>query len=165
MVPLSSFTRHHREILCYGNSFPPNVPEVQLAGQLSQSIQIITSSRQYKCGAHDNYVRLFSLTTDSCNKMTSYCRICVGPIENPPDSHNHCITCLGLAHTEVALEECNCAHCADLTMPVLRIHWNVACGLFGVRPTAASEPLVGLSPPPEGGGDELAKSHRSQRSP
>ncbi len=33
--------------------------------------------RQYKCRAHDNYIRIFSFTTDSC-KMTSYCRICAG---------------------------------------------------------------------------------------
>ncbi len=128
---------------------------VKLTGQLSRSMQIITSSRQYKCRAHDNYIRIFSFTTDSCNRMTSYCRICTGPIENPPDSHDHCITCLGLAHAKVALEESNCTYCADLPMCVLRTHRNVARGLFGVGPP----------PPPEGGVEELAWSHRSQRSP
>ncbi len=72
--------------------------------------------------------------------MTSYCRICAGPIV-PPDSHGHCIACLGLAHTEAALEESDCAHCADLPMRVLRTRRNVARGLFGVRPTAARAPL------------------------
>ncbi len=74
--------------------------------------------------------------------MTSYCRICVGPIENPPDSHDNCIACL-LAHAEVALEESDCAQCADLPLRVLRTRRNVARGLFGVRPTAANIPLVG----------------------
>ncbi len=35
---------------------------VQMTGQLSRSMQIMTSSRQYKCGARDNYVRTFSFT-------------------------------------------------------------------------------------------------------
>ncbi len=35
---------------------------VQMTGQLSQSMQIMTSSRQYKCGARDNYVRIFFFT-------------------------------------------------------------------------------------------------------
>ncbi len=86
--------------------------------------------------------------------MTSYCRVCVGPIENPPDNHDHCIACLGLAHMEAALEESDCAQCAD-----------VGRGLFGVRPTAANVPLVGPPPPLKGGDDNLARSHRSQRSP
>ncbi len=96
--------------------------------------------------------------------MTSYCRICAGPIV-PPDSHDHCIACPGLAHAEAALEESDCAHCADLPIRVLRTRRNVARGPFGVRPTAASEPLVGPPPPPEGGSEDLARSHRSQRSP
>ncbi len=114
--------------------------------------------------ARNNYVRIFSFTTDSC-KMTSYCRICAGPIENPPDSHDHCIACLGLAHPEAALEESDCAHCADLPLRVLRTRRNVARGLFGVRPTADNMPLVGPPPPLEGGDDNFARSHRSQRSP
>ncbi len=96
--------------------------------------------------------------------MTSYCRICAGPIV-PPDSHDHCIACLGLAHAEAALEESDCAHCADLPMRVLRTRRNVARCPFGVRPTVASEPLVGPPPPPEGGSEDLARSHHSQRSP
>ncbi len=97
--------------------------------------------------------------------MKFYCRICAGPIENPPDNHEHCIACLGLAHAEAALEESDCAQCADLPLRVLRTRRNVARGLFGVRPTAASVPLVGPPPPLEGGEDNLARSHRSQRLP
>ncbi len=33
---------------------------VQLTGQLLRSMQIMTSSRQYKCGARDNYVRIWT---------------------------------------------------------------------------------------------------------
>ncbi len=120
--------------------------------------------RQYKCRAHDNYVRIFSFTTDSCT-MTSYCRICAGPIENPPDGHDHCIACLGLAHAEAALVESDCARCADLPLRVLRTRRNVARGLSGVRPTAANVLLVGPPPPLESGDDNLARSHRSQWSP
>ncbi len=35
---------------------------VQMTGQLSRSMQIMTSSRQYKCGARDNYFRIFFFT-------------------------------------------------------------------------------------------------------
>ncbi len=35
---------------------------VQMTGQLSWSMQIMTSSRQYKCGARDNYVRIWYWT-------------------------------------------------------------------------------------------------------
>ncbi len=35
---------------------------VQMTGQLSRSMQIMTSSRQYKCGARDNYVRIWYWT-------------------------------------------------------------------------------------------------------
>ncbi len=97
--------------------------------------------------------------------MTSYCRICAGPIENPPDGHDHCIACLGLAHAEAALVESDCARCADLPLRVLRTRRNVARGLLGVRPTAANVLLVGPPPPLESGDDNLARSHRSQRSP
>ncbi len=45
-------------------------------------------------------------------------------------------------------------------MRVLRTRRNVAHGLFGVRPTAAIEPLVGPPPP-----TKLSRSHHSQRSP
>ncbi len=110
--------------------------------------------RQYKCGARDNYVRIFSFMTDSC-KMTSYCRICAGLIGNPPDNHSHCVACLGLAHAEAALEESDCAHCADLPLRVLRTRRNVVRGLFGVRPTADNVPLVGPPPPLEGGGRQF----------
>ncbi len=166
---LSSFHETSRRILRYGNSFPPTFPEVllahasQLTGQLSQACKYDELVRQYKCRAHDNYVRIFSFTTDSC-MMTSYCRICAGPIENPPDGHDHCIACLGLAHAEAALEESDCAQCADLPLRVLRTRRNVARGLSGVRPTAANVPLVGPPPPLESGDDNLARSHRSQRS-
>ncbi len=89
----------------------------------------------------------------------------MGPIENPPDNHDHCIACLGLAHAEAALEESDCAQCAHLLLRVLRTRRNVACGFFGVSPTAANVLLVGPPPPLEGGDDNLVQSHRSQRSP
>ncbi len=87
--------------------------------------------------------------------MTSYCRICAGQIGNPLDNHSHCVACLGLAHAEAALEESDCAHCADLPLRVLRTRRNVARGLFGVRPTADNVPLVGPPPPLEGGGRQF----------
>ncbi len=99
------------------------------------SKQIWQLKRQYKCGARDNYVRIFSFMTDSC-KMTSYCRICAGPIENPPDSHDHWIACLCLAHAEAALEESDChnvriCHCACWGLARM---WPVASSGLGPLP-------------------------------
>ncbi len=60
-------TRHHGEILSYGNSFPPTFPEVLLAHASPNDWPIVThaimtSSRQYKCGARNNYVRIWYWT-------------------------------------------------------------------------------------------------------
>ncbi len=73
--------------------------------------------------------------------MASVCKICAGPIE-PLDQHLHCVTCLGLAHAEAALDESDCG----LEVRVLRARRDVVHGLFGVGLTAASVLLV--SPPP-----------------
>ncbi|KAF4110748.1 hypothetical protein G5714_007779 [Onychostoma macrolepis] len=89
--------------------------------------------------------------------MATVCKICAGPIELP-DQHDHCVACLGLAHTEVALDESDCGHCADL--PARR---DMIRGLFGVRPTAASVPLVGPASP--GGGSVVLLLRQTQRSP
>ncbi len=172
-VPFRAFTRHNGEILRYGNSFPPTFPEVLLAHASLTDWPIVakhanmTSSRG-SINAEPATITSESFpSTDSC-KRTSYSRICMGPIENPPDNHDHCIACLGLAHAEAALEESDCTQCADLPLRVLRTRRNVARGLFGVRPTAPNVPLVGpkiVVPTLEGGDDNLARSHRSQRSP
>ncbi len=69
--------------------------------------------------------------------MATMCKICAGPIE-PPDQHDHCFACLGLAHAEAVLDESDCGHCADLPARVLRTRRDVVRGLFGVRPTACS---------------------------
>ncbi len=146
MVPLQAFTRITEKLFVLGTpSLQPFLKSywltpVQLTGQLSRACKYDELERQYKCGASDNYVRIFSFTTDSC-KMTSYCRTCVGPIENSPDNHDHCIACLGLAHAGAALEESDCTQFADLPLHGLRTRQNVARGLFGVRPTAANVPL------------------------
>ncbi len=153
VVPLRAFKRHHRETLRYGN-FSPTFPEVLLAHASPIDWPIVvkhanmTSSR--------DSIRI-SFTIDSC-KMTSYCRSCAGPIENPPDNHDHCIACLSLAHAEAALEQSDYAQCAYLPLRVLRTRQNVARGLFRVRPTAANMPLVGPPPPLEGGDDNLARN-------
>ncbi|KAF4113460.1 hypothetical protein G5714_006005 [Onychostoma macrolepis] len=94
--------------------------------------------------------------------MATVCKICAGPIE-PPDQHDHCVACLGLAHAEAALVESDCGHCADLPARVLRTRRDMIRGLFGVRPTAASVPLVG--PPSPGGGSVVLPLRQTQRSP
>lgn len=81
--------------------------------------------------------------------MATICKICAGPIE-PPDQHDYCVACLGLAHAEAALDESNCGHCVDLPARLLRIRRDMARGLFGMRPTAASVPQEGPSTPGDG---------------
>ncbi|KAL1278056.1 hypothetical protein QQF64_024729 [Cirrhinus molitorella] len=94
--------------------------------------------------------------------MATICKICAGQIE-PPDQRDHCVACLGLVHAEAALDDSNCGHCADLPARVLRARRDVARGLFGVRPAAASVPLVG---PPSPDGESIAlPPRRPQRSP
>lgn len=83
----------------------------------------------------------------------------VGPIE-PPDQHEHCVACLGMAHTGVALEQSDCRRCVDLPAHVLRTCHNVTRSLFGVRLTAASNLLVG----PPGGGNINSPCHHPQQS-
>lgn len=78
------------------------------------------------------------------------------------DCHDNCIAFLCLGHAEAALEESYCMHCAELPMRVLKTHRNVSRGLFGVNPTATSEPLVGPSPRPKGESNNLARSYRPQ---
>nr|XP_055041699.1 uncharacterized protein LOC129429202 [Misgurnus anguillicaudatus] len=73
------------------------------------------------------------------------CLLCAGPLEQP-DSHEHCIGCLGLAHAETALEDSTCEHCADLPIRVLKTRRAVARSLAGDVPAAASVPPAG--PPP-----------------
>ncbi|KAF4106441.1 hypothetical protein G5714_012431 [Onychostoma macrolepis] len=62
--------------------------------------------------------------------MATVCKIYAGPIE-PPDQHDHCVACLGLAHAEAALVESDCGHCADLPARVLRTRRDMIRGLFG----------------------------------
>ncbi len=38
----------------------------------------------------------------------------------PGDGHDYCLTCLGLAHAEVALMDGTCSHCGNMTISVLR---------------------------------------------
>ncbi|XP_051759449.1 uncharacterized protein LOC127517607 [Ctenopharyngodon idella] len=50
-------------------------------------------------------------------------RLCVtgcGRSLVPPDGHNHCITCLGVQHTEAAFVDSSCSHCGNMTIAVLR---------------------------------------------
>lgn len=91
--------------------------------------------------------------------MTLYCSICVGPID-PPDKHDHCIACLDLARAEAVLDESN----IDLPARVLRTRQNMARGLFGVKPTAPSEPLVCPLPHPEVKATNL-RNHLNPQSP
>ncbi|KAA0724027.1 hypothetical protein E1301_Tti019926 [Triplophysa tibetana] len=63
--------------------------------------------------------------------MASFCCLCAGPID-PQDTHEHCITCLGLAHAEAASCESDCAHCADLPARALRTRRNIAREMIGL---------------------------------
>ncbi len=38
----------------------------------------------------------------------------------PGDGHDYCLTCLGLAHVEVALMDGTCSHCGNMTISLLR---------------------------------------------
>lgn len=95
--------------------------------------------------------------------MAATCQICAGPID-PPDLHQFCVTCLGLAHAEAALTDDTCAHCAELPVRALRARREVARATAGMRPTAASEPLVG-PPPPEVEFDDVNFAEVSFRPP
>ncbi len=70
---LSSCYKTSWRILRYGNSFPSNFPEVLLAHASPDDWPIVakhanmTSSRQYKCDDHDNYIRIFYFTCWICN--------------------------------------------------------------------------------------------------
>ncbi len=65
---LSSCHETSRRFLRYGNSFPSTFPEVLLAHASPNDWPIVakhanmTSSRQYKCDARDNYIRIFYFT-------------------------------------------------------------------------------------------------------
>lgn len=83
-------------------------------------MQILTCWRgRIKCGARNNYVRVFCFT--STWTMALFCKPCLRPIEQPD-------------------HQSDCGHCVDLPARVLPTCCNVAHGLFGVRPTAASFP-------------------------
>ncbi len=80
---------------------------VQMTGQLSQSMQI------WRARDSINAMTM-TITSESSTSpvefvMATVCKICAGPIE-PLDHHLHCVTCLGLAHAEVALDESDCGH-------------------------------------------------------
>ncbi len=62
LVPFRAFTRHHGEFLRYGNSFPPTFPEDLLGLANCREACKYKFERQYKCGARDNYVRIFFFT-------------------------------------------------------------------------------------------------------
>ncbi len=68
---LSSCHETSRRFLRYGNSFPSTFPEVLLAHASPNDWPIVakhanmTSSRQYKCDARDNYIRIFYFTLNS----------------------------------------------------------------------------------------------------
>ncbi|KAF4116088.1 hypothetical protein G5714_003577 [Onychostoma macrolepis] len=81
--------------------------------------------------------------------MATVCKICAGPIE-PPDQHDHCVACLGLAHAEAALVESDCGHCADLPARVLRTRRDMIRGLFGLfaappNPTEEGDDTMSIS--------------------
>ncbi len=83
-----------------------------MTGQLSQSIQILTSSRG-SINAMPATITSESSTSPVEFIMATVCKICAGPIE-PPDQRCHCVACLGLAQPEVALDESDCGHCGAL---------------------------------------------------
>ncbi len=76
--------------------------------------------------------------------MASVCKICAGPIE-PLDQHLHCVTCLGLAHAEAALDESECGLCADLSGP--RAPGPPRCGSRPVRGGAHCRQRAAGEPP------------------
>ncbi|KAA0702862.1 Tetratricopeptide repeat protein 29 [Triplophysa tibetana] len=83
-------------------------------------------------------------------------------MEHSPDTHEHCIACLGPAHAEAAFCESDHAHCADLPARVLRTRRNIARGIIGSRLTATNESLVSLPIP---GGAATTPSRRPLPSP
>ncbi len=65
---LRAGTRHHGEFSVMGNSFPPTFPEDLLAhasqwlANCREAYKYDELERQYKCSAHDNYVRIWYWT-------------------------------------------------------------------------------------------------------
>ncbi len=111
-----------------------------MTGQLSQSIQILTSSRG-SINAMPATITSESSTSPVEFIMATVCKICAGPIE-PPDQHYHCVACLGLAQPEVALDESDCGHCADLPGLVLRARRDMAYSGWGLLPPACAGGLL-----------------------
>ncbi len=111
-----------------------------MTDQLSQSMQILTSSRG-SINAMPATITSESSTSAVEFIMATVSKICAGPIE-PPDQHYHSVACLSLARAEAALDESDCGHCADLLARVLRARRDLVRSLFEVRPTTTSVPLV-----------------------
>ncbi len=165
---LSSFhKRTSQRILCYGNSFPSTFPEVLLAHASLDDWPIVAKHANMTSSRGSINAMPATITSESSTSpvefnMATVCTICAGPIE-PPDQHYHCVACLGLTHAEAVLDESECGHCTDLPARMLRARRDMVRGLFGVRPTSASMPLVG--PPSPGDGSDhfcsTAKQHRS----
>ncbi len=86
-----------------------------MTGQLSQGMQILTSSRG-SINAMPATITSESSTSPVELIMATVYKICAGPIE-PQDQHYHCIACLGLAHAKAALDESDCGHCGPVGPP------------------------------------------------
>ncbi len=83
-----------------------------MTGQLSQGMQILTSSRG-SINAMPATITSESSTSPVEFIMPTVLKICAGPIE-PSDQHYHCVACLGLVHAEAALDESDCGHCGPV---------------------------------------------------
>ncbi len=163
---LSSCHETSQRILRYGNSFPSTFPEVLLAHASPDDWPIVakhanmTSSRQYKCDARDNYIRIFYFTywirngyslqdlrgTNRTAGSSPSLRRLPGP--GPRRGGAGRVRLRTLRGP------------AGLRAPGPPRYIR---GLFGVGLTAASVPLVG--PPSPGGGSTVLPRRRTQRSP
>ncbi len=110
----------------------------------------MTSSRQYKCDARDNYIRIFYFT------LNSWWLQCVRSARDPSGSSSPLRRLPGPGPRRGGAGRVR-------LWTLLRARRDVVRGLFGVGLTAASVPLV--SPPSPGGGSAVLPCRRTQRSP
>ncbi len=77
----------------------------------------------------------------------------------PGDGHYNCLTCLGLAHAEVALMYGTCSHCGNMTISVLRSRLQYLEETVETCPESDPEMLLCYPGPPRAS-DSSGTLHR-----
>ncbi len=126
-------------ILHYGNSFPSTFPEVLLAHAIVDDWPTVAKhantdelERQYKCDAHDNYVRIFYFT---CWIHYGYS---LQDLRGTNRTDGSTLSLRRLPGPGPRRGGAGRVWLWTLRGPVLRDRCDMVRSLFGVRPTAAS---------------------------